>query len=264
MLKFSANLACLFKELEFLDRIEAAKSAGFDAIELPHVDKNLLPHIEDRVKKLQIEVSLINCDTGDLEQGGLGLSAIPGRNAQFEIAFNDAFERALRLECGFIHVGPSCAKDKDASLDSHLLAYRNNLTFAAERCKDANITPLIEPISSVILPNVIFSSYRSAAAFLEKSFFGEVGLQFDLYHAAMNATDILKEFKAVRPLVRYVQISDFPGRGEPGSGKLPISELFSEFITMNNAPWIGAEYKPTSSTLESLSWLHFEKKRHAA
>jgi hydroxypyruvate isomerase len=51
-----------------------------------------------------------------------------------------------------------------------------------------------------------------------------------------------------------MQLADNPGRGEPGTGKIDFSSLLNNIDNMNYQGWIGAEYNPSTSTLDSLNW----------
>ena len=55
--------------------------------------------------------------------------------------------------------------------------------------------------------------------------------------------------------VAHVQIADAPGRGEPGSGDLPLTAGSADLERPGYAGWVGLEYKPTTTTAESLAWL---------
>ena len=46
------------------------------------------------------------------------------------------------------------------------------------------------------------------------------GILYDLYHSVTEGEDPATELANAGDLVRYVQIADVPGRGEPGSGGL--------------------------------------------
>ncbi|MBO0715662.1 MAG: hypothetical protein J2P59_12960, partial [Acidimicrobiales bacterium] len=56
-------------------------------------------------------------------------------------------------------------------------------------------------------------------------------------------------------LIAHVQIADHPGRGEPGTGKLDLLRYLAALEEHGYSGWVGLEYAPTTSTLESLAWL---------
>ncbi|MNO09102.1 putative hydroxypyruvate isomerase YgbM [compost metagenome] len=52
-----------------------------------------------------------------------------------------------------------------------------------------------------------------------------------------------------------MQFADAPGRGEPGSGTLDFPAALRALEEIGYSGWLGAEYRPTGSTAESLGWL---------
>ncbi len=46
--------------------------------------------------------------------------------------------------------------------------------------------------------------------------------------------------------VAHVQIADAPGRGEPGTGTLPLDAWLARLQTAGYDGWVGLEYKPST------------------
>jgi hypothetical protein len=55
--------------------------------------------------------------------------------------------------------------------------------------------------------------------------------------------------------VAHVQIADSPGRGEPGSGSLPIDGTLDALTAAGYRGVVACEYKPTTNTTSGLTWL---------
>jgi hydroxypyruvate isomerase len=51
-----------------------------------------------------------------------------------------------------------------------------------------------------------------------------------------------------------MQLADVPGRHEPGTGEVDFPKLFELVDRLGYRGWIGAEYAPTKTTAETLSW----------
>jgi hydroxypyruvate isomerase len=60
-----------------------------------------------------------------------------------------------------------------------------------------------------------------------------------------------------------VQIADAPGRGEPGTGSLDLDGYLTTLEEGGYDGYVGLEYKPTTTTEESLSWLPRERRASA-
>jgi hydroxypyruvate isomerase len=52
-----------------------------------------------------------------------------------------------------------------------------------------------------------------------------------------------------------VQIANPPDRREPGNGEIDYRYILETFDRLGYDGWIGCEYRPTGSTVESLGWI---------
>jgi hydroxypyruvate isomerase len=82
-----------------------------------------------------------------------------------------------------------------------------------------------------------------------------VGFLCDLFHLANNGDDVAAAIASYADRVTHVQIADWPGRGEPGSGELALDRHLGDLQTRGYTGWVGLEYTPTTTTEESLAWL---------
>jgi hydroxypyruvate isomerase len=80
-----------------------------------------------------------------------------------------------------------------------------------------------------------------------------LSLLFDTFHLGSNGVDLLATAASVP--VAHVQLADSPGRGEPGSGSLPIDATLDTLKAAGYQGVAACEYKPTTDTLTSLGWL---------
>jgi hydroxypyruvate isomerase len=87
-----------------------------------------------------------------------------------------------------------------------------------------------------------------------------VGFLCDLFHLANNGDDVDAAIATYADRVAHVQIADAPGRGEPGSGDLPLDRWLAELERSGYTGYVGLEYKPTTTTEESLAWLPVERR----
>ena len=59
--------------------------------------------------------------------------------------------------------------------------------------------------------------------------------------------------------IAHVQIADHPGRGEPGTGTLDLQRYLSIIEASGYSGYVGLEYIPTTTTIDSLRWLRQPK-----
>src|SRR5262249_30182076 len=78
---------------------------------------------------------------------------------------------------------------------------------------------------------------------------------FDTYHAAVLTGDVLHSLEHWLPRTGHIQISDYPGRHEPGTGALPFPDFFDRLKSQNYSGWLGCEYRPQTTTLDGLIYL---------
>ena len=130
MPRFAANLSMLYPELQFLDRFEAAARDGFEAVEY------LFPYAWDareiaaRLKANGLKQVLFNAAPGDWDGGEKGLACLPGREADFRRALDQALAYAEVLACPRIHVMAGLVP-AGATRDSLRATYVANLRQAA-------------------------------------------------------------------------------------------------------------------------------------
>jgi hydroxypyruvate isomerase len=84
----------------------------------------------------------------------------------------------------------------------------------------------------------------------------------DRFHLANNGDDLDAAIAKHAGVTSHVQIADWPGRGEPGSGRLDLDRYLTDLAGRGYAGWVGLEYKPTTDTETSLAWL--PRQRRAA
>lgn len=66
--------------------------------------------------------------------------------------------------------------------------------------------------------------------------------------------ELAANIRAVVAIAR-VQLADSPGRGEPGSGSLPIDATLDALKAAGYQGVAACEYKPTTDTIASLAWI---------
>ena len=69
MPRLAANLSMLFDEVDFLDRFEAAASAGFRGVEFQSPYEFDKQEIADRLREHGLTLALHNMPAGRLERG---------------------------------------------------------------------------------------------------------------------------------------------------------------------------------------------------
>jgi len=246
--RLAANISLLFTEAPVLARPALAQAAGFQGVEV------LFPYDHPvtawREALGEVPLVLINTPPGDWAAGDRGFGAIPGAEAQFQESFLRAADVALALQVGRIHVMAGLAQGPEAEA-----TFLRNLAWAAAQFPDLALS--IEPLNPHDVPGYFLQDFDQAARILDQLALPQVGLQFDLWHAARIHGDVAAVWDRHHPRVRHVQIAGFPGRNEPdrdGPG-FNLTALGQALERHPYEGWISAEYTPQGATSDGLGWL---------
>ncbi|XP_028300167.1 putative hydroxypyruvate isomerase isoform X3 [Gouania willdenowi] len=260
-LKFCANISWLFTELpDFSQRMFAAVSAGFTAVEAAWLYDSDLQELQRAREASGVELVLINSPPGDLTAGDLGLAAVPGREAEFRKGLDVSVKYARALDCKRIHLMagrfPEGA-DRTVAAKEMEAVFVQNLKYAADILSKEGMTGLIEPINSRISePRYFLDSPHHAAAILEQVGRPNIQLQMDIFHWQIMDGNLTQNLRRYLPIIGHIQVAQVPGRNDPGSaGELNFSYLWDTLEQLGYHGYIGCEYKPLGLTEQSLTWI---------
>ncbi len=250
MPRFAANLSFLFQDLPFLDRFEASAKAGFRAVEFLFPYDFPKQEIVARLKANGLTQALFNLPPGDWSKGERGLAAMPGREAEFEAAMKTALDYAKATGCKRVHAMPGLRHH-----GAERKTYIANLRKGARMAADAGVDVIIEPINTRDIPGFFLNTTAEARAVIFEVGEKNLGLQFDLYHRAIQEGDVAMAIREFGHLAKHYQIASPPDRGEPDDGELNYRFLFQEIDKTGFDGFVGCEYKPRGDTLAGLKWV---------
>lgn len=254
MPKFAANLTMLFNEVDFLERFQAAADTGFKGVEylFPYdFDKNTLAELLQKHGLTQV---LHNLPAGDWAGGERGIACLPDRIDEFQQGVERAIEYATALECKQVNCLAGIRPD-GVDDDKLQQVFVDNLRFAANKLKDADIRLLVEPINTFDIPGFYLNRTEQAAALLDEVGSDNLYIQYDIYHAQRMEGELANTIKKHLPRIAHIQVADNPGRAEPGSGEINYEWLFRHIDNAGYDGWIGCEYKPAAATRDGLGWI---------
>jgi hydroxypyruvate isomerase len=263
VLPYAANCSLLFTEVELLQRPAAARAAGFDAIEFwwPWPDHPVPPDTEidkfvTAVRDAGVHLIGLNFFAGDLAGADCGVLSIPARSAEFRdnIAVTIGIGEALGVPALNALYGNRMSDVTPEQQDDLAI---ENLTLAARAAAAIGGTVLVEPVSGP-KPYPLRTA-NDVAAVLDRVPAPNIGFLCDLFHLANNGDDIDAALAAYAHRIAHVQIADHPGRGEPGTGTLDLKRYLSTIAASGYSGYVGLEYIPTTTTIDSLRWLRQPK-----
>ncbi len=258
-LPYAANCSLLFREVDLLERPAAAKAAGFDAIEFwwPWSDEpvpadSTIDEFVTAVRDSGVQLIGLNFFAGDLFGPDCGVLSIPARSAQFTDNIDVAVGIGEALGVRALNALYGNRVDDVTPQEQDELGLEN-LNRAAAAAAKIGAKVLVEPVSGP-KPYPLRTA-DDVIKVLDRIDADNVGFLFDLFHLANNGDDLDAAIAAYADRIAHVQIADYPGRGEPGSGTLDLQHYLGVIEAAGYSGHVALEYNPTTTTLDSLAWL---------
>jgi hydroxypyruvate isomerase len=253
-MNFTANIAFLFPELPFLERIEAARRAGFDRVECHFPYEFPIPVLKERLDGAGVRLTGLNTQPGDRTKGEWGLAGVPGREGEFRRDFAQALEYATALGASVIHVMAGIVPEADRA--AALRTYVANLRAAAREAEGSGVTLLLEPLNVRDAPGYLVSRSDDLSRVIAEVGEPRVKLLFDVYHVQIMEGDLIRRLERHRDIIGHVQVAGVPDRAEPDAdNEVNFSAIFRALERLRYAGLVGLEYKPRGDTVTGLKWM---------
>lgn len=251
-LSLCAHLGYLFEDLPLAEKLAAAADAGFEWVEHPGPYAMPARRFAEIMEQQGLRCAQIGLATGGDEQKGL--AAIADRRSDFLATLDRAIDYATQIGCRLIHP-MSGVPAPSSDPDDTWRVYVENLEFACASAREAGLEVIIEPISAGTLTGYFMNHPDLALKALAEVGAENLRISLDAYHAAFVGVDPSAFVKDHGAKIAHVQISDLPGRHEPGTGELNFHEFFQMLQAATYAGVVGLEYKPAAGTVSGLGWV---------
>ena len=265
MTAYTVNCSILLTDLPLLDRPRAARNAGFEAVEFWWPFDSPTPPDADvsafirAIQDAGVQLSGLNFAAGDMPAGDRGILSDPAQSQAFrdnvEIAVGIADilgTRAFNALYGNRIDGHSPETQDDVAA--------GNLAYAARAAARIGATVLIEPVSGA--PKYPLLTAADAIRVIDRVHdehgADNLRLLADVYHLHVNGDDITAAITDYGSRIGHVQIADAPGRGEPGTGEIPIRTYLEQLTAQGYRGYVGLEYKATKP--DTFEWLPSEER----
>ena len=257
---YTVNCSILLTELPLLERPAAAKAAGFDAVEFWWPFESSVPsdaqvtEFENAIQDAGVQLTGLNFNAGNMPGGDRGLVSWKGRCSEFKDNIDVVAGIGERLGCKAFNALYGNRQDEFTPEEQDELAVKN-LAAAAEGVARIGGTVLLEPVSGAPKYPLLTTAdaLKVIARVKAEAGVGNIKLLADFYHLAVNGDDVDAALSTYRGRVAHVQVADAPGRGEPGTGDLPIERWTKDLRAGGYAGWIGLEYKTAAA--DPFAWL---------
>ncbi|WP_312867952.1 hydroxypyruvate isomerase family protein [Amycolatopsis pithecellobii] len=261
-MRYDANLSILFTELPLRRRAEAARAAGFTAVEYWWPFDTAAPgdrEVDEFVRSVAdagVTLAGLNFFADDLAAGHRGIVSWIGREKELADSVDIAVGIAGQLGCRTFNAlyGNRIDGQEPAAQDEHALS---TLDSAAAAAAGIGARLAIEPLSGA--DRYPLRTAADALAVLDKLGRDNVTLLFDLYHLGTNGDDLDAVIERHTPRIGHVQVADVPGRQEPGTGTLDITGYLAKLASAGYDGYVGLEYRPSGRTEDSFGWLEGQR-----
>ena len=248
MFRFDANISILYEGLPLRDGAALAKAAGFELVELwwpsPAVLGGLTPlEAAAEIRSEGVRGEQVNLFGGDTTIGDRGLLTDPRRAHLFRASLPEGVRVAERLGARKAHVLTGMVPP-GTSRDEARAEAVDHLRFAAQTTQPAGITVLLEPLNDRDVPGYLLPDVSAALELVRLVDRPNVAVQLDVYHVAMSNGDPVREIQRAGDRIGHVQLADFPGRHEPGTGSLDFAAILGALSGVGYRGAIGLEFEP--------------------
>jgi hydroxypyruvate isomerase len=256
--RWSAHISWLFGELPYLERVGAARAAGFGVIESawPELEQDraglAAAVAEQRRAAPDFAVALLNCPAGDVAAGERGFVNDDSRRDEAEAAFAQAVELAVAIGARNLNllVGRALPDVPRARQRATMLDALRSFAPVADA---AGLRILLEPLNAIESPGFLAPTPDAAVELIEAAGDDRLGVLLDVYHVARAGDDPVAAIERHAERIGHVQLSDCPERGAPGTGTLDFAEILTQLAVSGYAGAVGLEYEPDGATKDGLA-----------
>lgn len=249
-LPFSANLGFLWDDLALPDRIRAAKSAGFDAVECHFPYEHPAEDVAEVLAETGLPMLGINTILGP--EGFFGLAAVPSHKVEARAAIDQALAYAQVVGARHINVVAGLTDGGTEAEET----FRENLAYAADQAGQTGKTIVIEALNPRAVPGAHFSSQDRGLDTIRAVGAPNLKIMLDFFHAQIVQGDIEKLIRENIDQIGHVQFAAVHDRGEPDQGELNYPYIFNVLEQAGYKGYLGAEYRPRNGSVEDgLGWM---------
>ena len=259
MSRYTVNASILLTDRPLLQRPDAARAAGFEAVEFWWPFPEAVPsdrQVDDFVAAIQdagVQLTGLNLFAGDMPGGERGVLSQPKRSAEFLDNIDVVVGIGDRLGCHAFNALYGLRTEDNPPAEADELA-TENLVKAANAVARIDGVILVEPVSGAeSYPLLTAADALAVVGRVQERGASNIGLLADFYHLAVNGDDVAAVIAEHAAEFAHVQIADAPGRGAPGSGTLPLTDWIGAAEAGGYAGWIGLEYKTEDA--DPFGWL---------
>jgi len=252
-MKSSVCIEMIFTEFPFLERIEKAAEAGFDAIEFWNWDNKDLPAIKVAADKAGLGIASFQANLG-------GTLIHPDHRQSFVAGIQKSLGKAQEMgSANLFMLTDELGEDRsvrfqfpELSAEAKYQSVLDGLKMIAPLAEEAGVTLVVEPLN-IYVDHPGYFLHGSALGFdlIRAVDSPRVKLLYDIYHMQVMEGNIIYTLTSNLDVIDHVHVADVPGRHEPGTGELNYANIFRALREVGYDKYVGFEFEPTVPSVEA-------------
>ena len=249
-MKSSVCIEMIFTEYPFLERIEKAAEAGFDAVEFWNWDNKDLGGIKAAADRAGLAIASFQSNLG-------GTLIHPDHRESFVAGIEKSLGKAQEMGAPSLFLLTDELGDDrsvrfqfaELSEDAKYHNVLDGLKMIAPLAEEAGVTLVLEPLN-IHVDHPGYFLHRSAVGFdlVRAVESPRIKLLYDIYHMQVMEGNIIHTLISNLDVIGHVHVADVPGRHEPGTGELNYANIFKALRDAGYDRYVGFEFEPTISS----------------
>ena len=248
MIKFSACIEALYKDVPFVERIEKVAAVGMKAFEFWGWGNKDIDAIKAAKDKAGIEVATFGANVG-------GALVDPANRDKLSDSLKQSVEVARKLDCKrmLVTTGNEIEGVRRGAQHQSIV---DGLKMAAEILEPAGITLSLEPLN-ILVNHKGYYLATSAEGFQIVDQVGSpsLGLLYDIYHQQITEGNLIATITDNIDKIAHFHVADVPGRHEPGTGEINYKNVFKSISESGYDGFVGLEFWPEGPDDDALKML---------
>ena len=236
---FACNIEQWFRPMPFLDRINAAKALGFNAVEIWNPNQEKLGKtpelIARRAKEQGIQITSYSPNPPNL--------ADPQNDQKILDWLEVAIEAGKILNVSNFNL--TGHKIVEGLSESQMIEnYTATLMKIEPRLAQENMVATVEPYNPFNHKGHFIYGNEPLLSICRTINSPNIKINWDFFHMQRTNGNLITNLENGFDQVAYIQFADSPNRNQPGTGEVAYGEVFKRLRALGYKGYIGAEFFP--------------------
>lgn len=245
MLRLSACIEMLYRELPIAERIARVAAIGLPAVEFWNWANKDLAAIARAAAERGIAVA-------GFAYGSPGALVDPHQHAAFLGHLDGVLRAAETLDCRTVIVTVGQERPGVPRPEQHE-AIVAALRAVAPRAEAHGLTLVVEPLNVLVNHRGYYlSTSEETFRIIDAVGSPAVKALYDVYHQQITEGNLIATITAHAAQIGHYHVADNPGRHEPGSGEINYVNVLRAIDAVGYGGYVGLEYRPQADDDASL------------